>query len=341
MCVTSFPSLSSHHPTMSAPRPAFNVGPTIGALLVGTLISYILLGITSAQVYLYFTRFPDDGMRMKLLVGFIWIFEMAHAGCIGHVIYYGAVLNYGNPASLEKMPVSLGLSVILASTITASVQGFFAFRIWSLAPTKFVRIVPVLVWISAFVYLIATAAASALEVSAASVPAFIDQYGWLLLVPWIINLINDNTITISLVLLLLSTRTKGLNRTTALLDKLIKWTIETGMITSMFSIVTLSFYERDRSTFIWLGIQFVKARLFANSLLASLNSRQTLRALNATGQLPLELEDSGSRAAFRRTNSVHHASGEHPTLNIAMTKVTLREDSDELEGPGHGYKSRV
>ncbi|KAJ7050346.1 hypothetical protein C8F01DRAFT_1377764 [Mycena amicta] len=335
----SFPTLSSHRPTMSTPLPAFNAGQTIGALLVGTLVSYILLGVTSAQVYLYFGRFPDDSMWLKLLVGFVWIIEMTHAGCIGHVIYYCAVLNYGNPASLlGKMPASLGLSIVFAGIITALVQGFFAFRIWSLAPTNFVRIVPMLLWISAFVYLIAAAAASALQISAASVPAFIDRYGWLLLVPWVMNLINDNTITISLVLLLLRTRSKGLNRTTALVDKLVKWTIETGMITSIFSIITLAFYEREKPTFIWVGIQFVKARLFANSLLASLNSRQTLRALTAaTGQLELEIEESGngvgSRAAFR-TASVNHS--QHPPLNIAMTRVvtTLKED----DGPGYGYK---
>ncbi|KAJ7050330.1 hypothetical protein C8F01DRAFT_1264213 [Mycena amicta] len=318
---------------MSAPLPVFDAGKTIGALLVGTLCSYILLGVTITQSYLYFTRFADDPMGLKILVGFVCLIELTHTGCIGHVIYYCAVLNYGNPASLlGKMPASLGLSIVLAGIITALVQGFFAFRIWTLAPNKLVRIVPIGLWISAFIYLIAAAAASALQISAASVPAFIDRFGWLLLVPWIINLINDNTITISLVLLLLSTRSKGFNKTTALVDKLIKWTIETGMITSMFSIITLAFYQVDKPTFIWVGIQFVKARLFAISLLASLNSRQTLRTLkvNPTGT---STGDLGSGA----TGTTAASRGQHPTLDIAMTKVTLREiDGPE---PEYGYKS--
>ncbi|KAJ7048470.1 hypothetical protein C8F01DRAFT_1179498 [Mycena amicta] len=316
----------------TSPLPVFDAGPTIGALLVGTLCSYILLGVTTTQCYLYFGRFPEDTLGLKLLVGFVWLIEMAHAGCIGHVVYDYAVLNYGNPRSLlGKMPVSLGLSIVLGGIITALVQGFFAFRIWTLAPNKFVRIVPILLWISAFVYVIASFAGTALSIPSASIPAFIKQYGWLLLVPWVINLINDNVITIALVLLLLANRTKGFNKTTALVDKLIKWTIETGMITSIFSILNLAFYEKETSNFIWVGIQFVKARLFANSLLASLNSRQTLRALNATAAL-----DSGngatSRAAYGTTTANH---GQHPTLNIAMTKVTLREG----DSPEYGYKS--
>ncbi|KAF7290103.1 hypothetical protein HMN09_01315500 [Mycena chlorophos] len=321
---------------------AFKPGSTIGALLVGTLVSYVLFGITTVQCYMYYGRFPDDRIGLKSLVGFVWVIELAHSAVIGAAVYFYAVTNYGNPLSLlGKMPVPLGLSVVLSGGITSIVQAFFAYRIWTLASNRFVRIIPVVLWASGLVYFVASFAGTVLAIEATSIPVFIEKYGWLLLAPWIMNLINDNSITISLVILLLYTRNTGFSKTTALVDQLIKWTIETGMITSIFSILNLVFYQTQTDNFIWIGIQFVKARLFANSLLASLNSRKTLRAMN-TGAMG---NDSGGGVTSRagqysayNTNPLTSTTG--PTLNIAMTKVTFRE-SDGVDGEPQygGYKN--
>ncbi|KAF7289731.1 hypothetical protein MIND_01346700 [Mycena indigotica] len=316
----------------AAPNPLahFDAAPTVGALLIGTLCSYVLFGITTVQAYLYYGRFQDDPWTLKGMVAFVWMFEFAHAASIGHANYFYAVINYGNPRSLlGKMPVSLALSVVLGAIITTLVQSFFAFRIWNLAANRFVRIIPLLLWITGGAYLVGSIAATTLAIGAKNIPSFLNQYGWLLLTPWIVNLINDNVITISLVLLLLSSRSKGFQRTSALVDKLIMWTIETGLITSIFSVLTLAFYQAERTNFVWVGIQFVKARLFANSLLASLNSRQTLRALNAS------LSDSNGAVTSRGGYNGTNGQTQTGTLNIAMTKVTLREDG----GPVYGYKS--
>ncbi|KAJ7050329.1 hypothetical protein C8F01DRAFT_1264212 [Mycena amicta] len=326
-------------PSLPPPQlPPFDAGPTIGALLVGTLCSYILYGITNTQLYLYFGRFPDDKIGLKLLVCVVWLFETAHVVCIGHVMYTYAVLEYGNPFSLlGKVPVSLAVSIVLGAIITAFVQGFFAFRIWTLAPNYAVRLIPILIWISAFVYLLASFADTSLAIKAVNIPTFIQQYSWLLLGPWIINLVNDNTITVSLVVLLLMSRKRGIDKTTALVDKLIKWTIETGMITSIFSILNLAFYQKERGNFIWVGIQIVKARLFANSLLASLNSRQVLRELNAkdtrvTSGGAYPTSRGGTGAGFNATDTTGTA------LDIAMARVTLRDNGD-AEAPRYAYKA--
>ncbi|KAJ7048468.1 hypothetical protein C8F01DRAFT_1379893 [Mycena amicta] len=328
-------------PSLPPQLPPFDAGPTIGAFLVGTLCSYILYGITNTQMYLYFGRFADDPIGLKLLACVVWLFETAHVVCIGHALYTYSVIDYGNPFSLlGKIPVPLALSIILSAIITAIVQGFFAFRIWTLAPNKFFKIIPILLWISAFVYLLASLADTSLVIKAVNIPAFIKEFGWLLLVPWVINLVNDNTITISLVVLLLMSRKRGFDNTTALVDKLITWTIETGMITSIFSILNLALYQQNPNNFIWVGIQFVKARLFANSLLASLNSRQALRDMNtkdsrnnsgSSGSSGLPPSRGGRSPGFSATDTTS------TSLNIAMTKVTLKDNGDvDVDGDGDG-----
>ncbi|KAF7290105.1 hypothetical protein HMN09_01315700 [Mycena chlorophos] len=322
---------------------AFNPNPTIGALLVGTLVSYVLFGITTVQVYLYYGRFPDDRLDLKGLVAFVWLVELAHLVSIGDATYTYAVTNYGNPLSLlGKIPVSLALSVVLSGLITTLVQGFFAYRIWTLASNKFVRLIPIALWISGIAYFMASFAGTVLAIESTNIPTFIDQYGWLLLAPWIMNLINDNSITISLVVLLLMSRT-GFSKTTALVDQLIKWTIETGMITSVFSILNLVFYQKETNNFIWMGIQFVKARLFANSLLASLNSRKTLRAMSTGGAMSTESGGGfSSRTGATGGGGAYSYGGAtaNSGTGIAMTKVVFK-NSDAETGVGgfDGYKS--
>ncbi|KAF7289727.1 hypothetical protein MIND_01346300 [Mycena indigotica] len=319
--------------------PAFDPGPTIGALLVGTLGSGILFGIFTAQYYLYHGRFPEDTFGMKALVAVVWIFELVHVIAISHVTYTYAVTDYGNPLSLlGKMPATLALSVLLGSIITGVVQGFFSFRIWTLAPNKLFKMISIVLWTSAFVYVVGAVANTVLSIDSTNIPTYIARYNWLLLAPTALNLFNDVTITLSLVGILLLTRKGGFGKTTILVDQLIKWTIETGLVTSIFSCLNLAFYIQEPHNFVWIALQIVKARLFANSLLASLNSRDTLRSMKTTHA------EWGSSGGNRSRNNYGGNTGnpgltQTGTLNIAMTTVTLEERDDAL-GSQYGYKSK-
>ncbi|KAF7300453.1 Delta-9 fatty acid desaturase protein [Mycena chlorophos] len=221
-----------------------------------------------------------------------------------------------------------------------AVQSFFAFRIWVLGLTTgsvAFKIIPVWLWTSEFVYLMASAAATGLAFEAPSLPGFLVTDGWLVFTAWILNLVNDTTITASLVVLLVLNRSRGVQKTTALVDKLITWTIETGLVTSLFSVLNLIFYVRQRSSFIWLGIQFVKARLFANSLLASLNSRTTLRDLDHTVAddtgTSFDLDSgggSGAMTGFNWKSASTTASTSRPSGTLM--RVSLAASPELLEG---------
>jgi hypothetical protein len=39
-----------------------------GAYQIGVLVSYMLFGVTTAQTYIYYGRFPDDSPKFKALV---------------------------------------------------------------------------------------------------------------------------------------------------------------------------------------------------------------------------------------------------------------------------------
>ncbi|KAJ7839534.1 hypothetical protein B0H14DRAFT_2786846 [Mycena olivaceomarginata] len=58
------------------------------------------------------------------------------------------------------------------------------------------------------------------------------------------------------------------------------WTIETGMLTSIMTVVAMVFFVTMKDNFIWLGVYSTVPGVFSNSFLASLNFRAKLRAMN-------------------------------------------------------------
>jgi hypothetical protein len=125
-----------------------------GALEVGVLISYVLLGVTITQTYIYYSRFPRDPRKLKVLVcgttkrraltdvllswvAFVWyasqpvecayapefvisVCEIAHAICIGHTLYVWTISVYMHPESIFNFsPQSLVTTIFFSSLIAA------------------------------------------------------------------------------------------------------------------------------------------------------------------------------------------------------------------------------
>ncbi|KAJ7784662.1 hypothetical protein B0H16DRAFT_306125 [Mycena metata] len=258
---------------------------TIGVYEISVLISFALLGVATTQTYIYFTRFPDDSIKLKTLVTVVWLCEVAHAGCIGHALYSYTITAYSHPDILLHVPISLGVAIFFAGIITACVQGFFTFRIYVFSETLFI---PILLWTTLFLCLLGSLAAFVLELRSTSLADYEAQCWWLFMTIWSLSAANNVTITVTLVVILYRRRPNVLQMTTALVDQVIVWTIETGMLTSAVSIVTLICFITIRGSFIWLAIT---SRLFSNSLLASLNSRTALRATDEIPSTSLKLSD--------------------------------------------------
>ncbi|KAF7377838.1 hypothetical protein MSAN_00207300 [Mycena sanguinolenta] len=266
---------------------------SLGALEIGVLVSYLLFGVTTTQTYIYYNRFPDDSPKLKAMVAFIWVCECGHAICIGQGLYNYTITNYGQPESLASLPKSILTSTFLTAVITSIVHGFFAFRIYSLTKKLYICFI---ISILMFLRLLATTALSFVAMSEALLVPFENRFEWLVISTLTISATIDSTIAVILVVSLRNQSRDVAKRTTALVDKLIAWTIETAGITSVSSIITFLCFVTMTHNFIWLGVQVVSARgehvqsphqgysdlsaVFSNSLLASLNSRVTLREMD-------------------------------------------------------------
>ncbi|KAF7359601.1 hypothetical protein MVEN_00683900 [Mycena venus] len=234
----------------SAAAVSFDANGTIGAYQIGVLISCVLLGVTTTQAYIYYSRFPQDLAILKALVAFVLVCEVAHAICIVHALYQFTILDFGHPQRVfSRLPISLDTAIFFSTIIEQSVLGFFSFRIYTLSRKL---CVPLLIVLVAFVHLLGSMATFIITLRLPSLQSYTAHWGWLSLANWCASVVNDVLTTAVLVVLLYNQRKSAQRKTVALVDKIIVWTIETGMLTSastVFMIIFLPQYltmkERD------------------------------------------------------------------------------------------------
>ncbi|KAF7337127.1 hypothetical protein MVEN_02150500 [Mycena venus] len=264
-----------------------NLNTTLGAIQIGILASYVLFGVTTAQAYVYYSRFPDDSFKLKALIAIVWICELALTLCLGHTLYTYTISDYAQPERLlSRVPPSLGVAAFFDGFVALCVQGFFSYRLYAFTKTLYI---PAVVSVLTFLQLLGTTVIFVMALRMTSMPLFVVQWRWLLTSTWAVTSVNDWVITLSLVAALISQRDYAQKRTVTMVNKLVLWTIETGMLTSLMSIVMMACFLSMKDNFIWIGLFTVQQRLFSNSLLASLNSRSTLRALNEVSLPSLHL----------------------------------------------------
>ncbi|KAJ7146032.1 hypothetical protein C8R44DRAFT_863849 [Mycena epipterygia] len=266
---------------------------SLGALEIGVLLSSTLWGVTTVQLYVYLTSQNKDPLWTRLLVYFVWILESLHTIFAWIYIYRLTVTFYGVPAALGEAHWTLDTSSLFDGIIGACVQMFFAYRIRMFANSWPVTLVS---WLGSLLQLSCTLGVTILS-GEVSVAEFGVRYGWIVESLLIINLIVDIINTSALSYYLNRGRT-GFKGTDQVLEKLVIWTIETGLITAVAAAVQLILFKvmptsgkspevayttsPQINTFhfflaLWIGISLFYAKLYSNSFLAILNSRSIIR----------------------------------------------------------------
>ncbi|KAI6144535.1 hypothetical protein BKA82DRAFT_1004481 [Pisolithus tinctorius] len=245
--------------------------------LIGGFVSVMLYGITTLQTYVYYMHYSEDASATKFLVAVIWVLDSLYASFMCRMLYYYLVTNYGIPTSLEYLVWSLPASLLVDVLVVFVVQCFFAHKIYHLCrpQVKWLVTAPILISVLAHfgfgmgmaVFMFVNTEASAAEQIRFSV---LIPYGALAIVP-------EGLITASLCILLYDSSSRSMfPRTKQLLNTLIIYAVNRCLLTLLVAIgeLTASVYQQNT----WATVlDFIIGKLYANSLLASLNTRQFLR----------------------------------------------------------------
>ncbi|KAL0952497.1 hypothetical protein HGRIS_006760 [Hohenbuehelia grisea] len=261
---------------------------TIGALEITILFSTGLTGILVVQMYLYYKNFVSDPLWIKLYVAVIGLFELGHLVAVGHDVYAVTVTGWGNPEALVRY-VGISATPILASVVSTMVQLFFARRIWIMGQRKGA----ILCYILIAIRCVAAFATGCVGLTYHAIEPFLEDFEWLLTTYISIGVAIDILIPIFLCWLLRSVRDSGLKSTASLVDRIMVWTIQTGLTTGVVSLTSIIVMQTMKN-FIWIGLYFNVTRLYANSLVMSLNTRAALR--NESSSISIFTSGDFSRA---------------------------------------------
>ncbi|KAI0788217.1 hypothetical protein C8Q74DRAFT_1366976 [Fomes fomentarius] len=239
---------------------------TYGATLLGTFLSLILFGISLNQVYRYFVIHSNDTWSRKGYVCSLVVMDTLHTVVYTHWCYNRLVVNYLNPLVLLSTDIwSLrALCMVTAITIFAC-QAFLAHRIYKV--DKRYRL---FIWFIAVLLLGELAFAGVATYKASVVLNFyaFEKWTWCITAAFGIGMVVDCSLTTILIIFLRGKRS-DFEGTNSLLDKLTAYTMATGLITTIFAILTVVFSTVYPENMIYIGIDAILTKLWTNSILAA------------------------------------------------------------------------
>ncbi|KAI0773609.1 hypothetical protein C8Q74DRAFT_768835 [Fomes fomentarius] len=256
---------------------------TLGVYLLGTFIGLVLYGISLHQLYRYYRLFPSDPHFIRILVSVVMLLETVHTIMTMHFCYYYLVANYLNFAVLIQGVWSINaLPVVLSLTMFTS-QLFFATRVFMLGPRyRFVVVVAMLLCLGEIGFSVATAYKAftvtmivQLETSASLIATALG-----------LGFVADAMFTVTLAHVV--RRSRADMPRYSILEAVQTYIVNTGSLHCIFNLISFIFVLATTHSLIDGLFSIVTARLYANSLLAVLNSR------NLPGTKGIEISECGS-----------------------------------------------
>ncbi|KAG2055325.1 hypothetical protein BDR06DRAFT_335087 [Suillus hirtellus] len=212
----------------------FNAELVIGPIQVCGMLNAALFGCLGCQSYFYFVRFRDDHVALKTTVSAVILLQLGHFVCIISMLWTMTVSTYGDPSQLAVLPIATDVAIPLSGFTVVIVQSFYTFRLWKLSRNVFLLI------FCQILSVIAQTSTCVLAVRAISMTNIVDfQHNQLLLIEltFIARATCDLITTAGIAWGLKKRRYPEIEDTATIIDRLIKWTIETGLVTRYLTLL--------------------------------------------------------------------------------------------------------
>ncbi|KAF8958713.1 hypothetical protein BDZ97DRAFT_1840903 [Flammula alnicola] len=258
---------------------AVDIPRTFGALLIGGVTASLLSGLVVVQIVIYFKLYPGDLTYLKALVLAVWFLDTFHTALIWSGLWNYLISNYGARNFGNNIPWNIAFSVVTTAILTFFVHIFFAHRIFMLSRKNYWVTVPII--ILATLRLLAASVSTSEMLHLKTFMSFRAEVQWVFTTGLALSSAVDILVTASLFILLHTSRTGAANLN-AMIDSLIRFAFETGSLTCAGTVISMICWLSMPTNLIWLGLHFVIGKLYANSLLVTLNTRDQIRRSQAT-----------------------------------------------------------
>ncbi|OSD02314.1 hypothetical protein PYCCODRAFT_1435649 [Trametes coccinea BRFM310] len=251
--------------------------------LIGFTVATTIYGITVLQTYLYFERYGSDKVYIKLTVAALFLLDTLATLLVAHSLYTEFILRFRNPIENLHLTWSFSLENGIATVIVIIVQCYFAHCLWRFSNKNR--------WlIGGIVFFALSSFALGIQTT---VHIFQNSFGTVLsaretlIIGGLVQglaAMCDVLITGGLCYYLQKGRS-GIKVTDRLVDRLMKYAIQRGALTTLIQILFLVTNVALPGHQYWIPFHLVVSKLYVNSVLATLNVRTTL----ASGANDVEL----------------------------------------------------
>jgi len=251
------------------------LGTLLGAGLMGVIISAMIYGITCLQTHLYYTKYSGkDGGRMKFLVGLLWVVDTFHLVLVTTMIYHYTVTNWGDVVVLARTTWSLELNIMTGNILTLIVQCFYARQIWRLsgknwALTGTIVLLSLIQLGFGIAFMIHGFQNQVFALSESRVNKIVTE------IALSGDIACDIVISVSMCYYLHKSRT-GFKGTDTMINLLITYAIRTCLLTTICITACLIAFIVLPGSMVHSAFYFIACRLYANSLLSTLNARERI-----------------------------------------------------------------
>ncbi|KAG1750287.1 hypothetical protein EDB19DRAFT_1871779 [Suillus lakei] len=212
-------------------------GISFGPLLVGFALNTILYGAQVTSVLLYFSSFKSDGAWIRLLVSALLL--LCTANVILEYVFLNdtLIIHFGDQYTLTRANWVSSLVPGITGVVSSLVQLFFAWRI---------RILTSSFWLVGIIVLLASAAflcGIGTTIAINMVPVFTQFHRFE--VVFVIGLASsalDNLLITGLLVRSLREHKTGFMDTDHIIKKIIRVTLQTGLLTAIWTLVDLAVY---------------------------------------------------------------------------------------------------
>ncbi|KDR70469.1 hypothetical protein GALMADRAFT_144753 [Galerina marginata CBS 339.88] len=262
---------------------------TFGAYTIATFVTAVFLMESMDQAWHYFNTYSDRPI-IKYTVGALVALEMLHLAVSIHALYFFLITNYLNPLALLQNVWSLNVYSLIVlplswtmlmdytkdyirhHLIVLLVHLSYAMRIYHVSGKKKVIALAI-----GFVSLIHCAlgwvVVAVLQNLAFQRPVLSEMLTKAVLA----SAIPIDVIIAYTLCYYLHTNRSGMKQTDRLINRLMMYTINCGVLTSILDIVTLALLIARPMDLLFFAVSQVLATVYSNSLLATLNSRKRLK----------------------------------------------------------------
>ncbi|KAG1771465.1 hypothetical protein EDD22DRAFT_947902 [Suillus occidentalis] len=248
--------------------------------------------------------------------------------------YLLTVTEFGRADALAvtTMPIGYAWSIVFSGSVGSIVEAFFAHRMYVLSKSLFL---PSIAWALASFRFVGSMVAAAKVFGDISLDVFSTEWRWLITACFATGAGADIIVAGGQCYYIYREKRVAMGQVTMkLLDRLLAYTVETGMVLSMSAVVILIIWGTTPHSFWWFGIFLFYTEIFANCLMASLNTR---RVQEDVGGTLISLQRNQIRSAERSMGGRNKHFMRNPSKSEYDMDIERYELSHEISSDSSAY----